>query len=63
MEFDATRTIAIFVALVAVGIVALLAMDVMPVRITLMMVLPSMVVAGLAFLFLGVKHGEYRARR
>ena len=63
MEFDATRTIAIFVALVAVGVVALLPMDVMPVRITLMMVLPSMVVAGLVFLFLGVKHGEYRAMR
>ena len=63
MEFDATRTIAVFVALVAVGIAALLAMDVMPVRITLMMVLPSMVVAGLVFTFLGVKHGEYRATR
>lgn len=63
MKFDATRTIGIFVALIAVGIVGLLAMNVMPVNVTLMMVLPSMIVAGLVFMFLGVKHGEYRAAR
>jgi hypothetical protein len=61
MKFDGPRTIGLFVVLVAVGVVALLAMDVMPTGVVLMMVLPSMIVAGLAFLFLGVKHGEYRA--
>ena len=63
MEFDATRTIAIFVALVAVAVLGLLAAPFMTAETILMMVLPSLVVGGLLFMFLGVKHGEYRAAR
>ena len=61
MKFDGPRTIGVFVVLIAAGVLALLAMDVMATTTVLMMVLPSMVIAGLVFLFLGVKHGEYRA--
>jgi hypothetical protein len=62
MEFDATRTIAIFVALVAVAVLGMFATP-MAADTILMMVLPSLVVGGLLFMFLGVKHGEYRATR
>ncbi|MFD1513552.1 DUF7333 family protein [Halomarina rubra] len=62
MEFDATRTVAIFILLIAVGALALFATP-MEQSTILMMVLPSMVVGGLVFLLLGVKHGEYRAMR
>ncbi|WP_254537481.1 DUF7333 family protein [Halomarina litorea] len=61
MEFDGPRTIGIFVVLIAVAALGLLGMGVMETSTVLMMVLPSMVVGGLLFLFLGVKHGEYRA--
>ncbi|MFC5970570.1 hypothetical protein ACFPYI_04425 [Halomarina salina] len=62
MEFDATRTVAVFVVLVAIGTLGLFATP-MDQSTILMMVLPSLVVGGLVFLFLGVKHGEYRATR
>ena len=62
MEFDAARTVAIFVVLVAIATLVLFATP-MGTGTILMMVLPSMVVGGLVFLFLGVKHGEYRAMR
>ena len=41
----------------------LVAAPMMTTQTVLMMVLPSMVVGGLVFLALGVKYGEYRARR
>ncbi|WP_254543409.1 DUF7333 family protein [Halomarina pelagica] len=63
MEFDAKTTIGIFVVIVAVGVLGLLAMGVMETGTVLMMVLPALVVFGLLFMFLGVKHGEYRAIR
>jgi hypothetical protein len=61
MEFDVTRTAAVFVAIIAVGIAALLAAPMMGDRTVLMMVAPSMAAFGLVCLGLGVKHGEYRA--
>jgi len=61
MDFDLTRTAVVFVALIAVGVGGLLVSEVMPPRITLMMVAPSMVAFGLICLGIGVKHGEYRA--
>ncbi|MFC7155525.1 hypothetical protein ACFQPA_08650 [Halomarina halobia] len=63
MKFDAKTTVGIFVVIVAVGVLGLLAMGVMETGTVLMMVLPALVVFGLLFLFLGVKHGEYRAVR
>lgn len=61
MEFDRITTGAIFAVLIAVGIGGLVASQLMPIRITLMMVLPSTVVFGLICLAIGVKHGEYRS--
>lgn len=63
MEFDTTTTAIGFVALVAVATGGLIAAGMMETSTILMMVLPSMVVGGLLFLGLGVKHGEYRASR
>jgi hypothetical protein len=61
MEFDLGKTAAVFVLVNVVGVGGLLVSAVMPMRIVLMMVLPSMAVFGLLMLALGVKHGEYRA--
>lgn len=61
MEFDATVTAAVFVAVAAIATGALVAAPMMRTRTVLMMVLPSMVVYGAAMLALGVKHGEHRA--
>lgn len=61
MEFDRTRTAAVFVAIIALGTAALLAMPGMGPGTVLTMVLPSMVVFGLVCLWLGVRYGEYRA--
>lgn len=62
MEYDTTTTGLAFLALVAVGAAVSLAMP-MSTSTVLMMVLPSLVVYGLATLALGVKHGEHRAGR
>lgn len=59
MEFDLPKTATVFVALIALGVVATSPM--MTMGTVLMMVLPSMVVFGLLMLAIGVKHGEYRA--
>ena len=63
MEFNLPVTIAVLVAIVALGTVALIGMGVMATSTVLMMVAPSMLVFGLLTLLLGVKHGEYRATR
>lgn len=63
MEFDTARTAVLFVALIAVGVGGLAASGVMPTRVVLMMVLPSMLAFGLICLGLGVKYGEHRATR
>ncbi|NHN42611.1 hypothetical protein G9C85_13370 [Halorubellus sp. JP-L1] len=62
MEFDQTTTYGVFVAVVVASVAALLVTDTMPTRIVLMMVAPSVLVFGALCLFLGIKHGEYRAR-
>ncbi|WP_135828859.1 DUF7333 family protein [Halorussus halobius] len=63
MEFDLPVTAGALLALVVVGTGGLVGMDVMATDTVLMMVAPSMLVFGLIALFVGVKHGEYRATR
>ena len=61
MEFDLTKTAVAFVAVIAVGVGGLIASGVMPTRVVMMMVAPSMAAFGLICLGLGVKYGEHRA--
>jgi hypothetical protein len=63
MEFDEKITAAVFIVVIAVGVGALIGMNVMPRNIVLMMVAPSMAVFGAIMLALGVKYGEYRATK
>jgi hypothetical protein len=63
MQFDLPRALGLLLAVVAVGIGGLAVGEVMPLRITLMMVLPSMLVFAAVAFGLGMKHGEYRASR
>ena len=60
MEFDRSRTAAVFVLVIAVATGALVAAPMMTTETVLMMVTPSMVVFGLVCLAIGVKHGEHR---
>jgi len=62
MEFDRTTTIGLFVAVIALGAIALTATP-MQTSTVLMMVLPSMVVFGLITFGIGLKHGQYQASR
>ena len=62
MEFDGLRTAIVFVAIVAIGVIATLQTP-MSTDSVLMMVLPSMVVYGAVVLALGMKYGEYRAKK
>jgi len=62
MEFDRTTTIGLFVAIIALGAIALTATP-MQTSTVLMMVLPSMVVFGLITFGIGLKHGQYQASR
>jgi len=59
MEFTRSVTIGLFVAIIAVGTLAVMPM--MGTSTVLTMVLPSMVIFGLITLLLGVKHGQYQA--
>ena len=61
MEFDLPKTVGIFVVLFAALAVGT-AMSPMS-GSTVMMVLGGLLVFGVVTLLLGVKHGEYRARR
>ncbi|MFD1640902.1 DUF7333 family protein [Halohasta litorea] len=63
MEFDRTTTIGLFVAVIAIGTIALVAAPMMQASTVLMMVLPSMVVFGLITFGIGLKHGQYQAGR
>jgi hypothetical protein len=63
MEFDLPRTVGLLVAVIGLGVGGLVAGDMMPLRIVMMMVLPSMAVFAAVVFVLGVKHGEYRASR
>jgi predicted lysophospholipase L1 biosynthesis ABC-type transport system permease subunit len=60
MEFDLAKTAVAFVALIALGVGALLLAPVMAASTVLTMVLPAMVVFGLLCLALGVRYGEFR---
>jgi hypothetical protein len=61
MEFTTGTTAGLFVAIVALGVGALIVAPMMQASTVLMMVLPSMAVFGLITLAIGVKHGAYRA--
>jgi len=61
MEFDRNTTLAVFLALVVVGVGGLAGAGVMATGTVLMMVLPSVLVFGGICLFLGMRYGEYRA--
>jgi len=61
MELDLPKTAGIFIALIAVGVGGLVGMGVMQTSTVMMMVAPSMIAFGLICVFIGVKHGEYRA--
>ena len=61
MEFDRNTTLAVFLALVVVGVGGLAGSGVMATGTVLMMVLPSVLVFGGICLFLGMRYGEYRA--
>ncbi|WP_121744515.1 DUF7333 family protein [Natronorubrum halophilum] len=61
MEFDLPTTAAAFIAVIAIGVVGLIAAPMMTMNTVLMMVAPSMLAFGLLMLGLGIKHGEYRA--
>ncbi|WP_226041680.1 hypothetical protein [Natrinema sp. DC36] len=60
MEFDLPTTAAAFIAVIALGVVGLIAAPMMEMDTVLTMVAPSMIVFGLIMLGLGIKHGEYR---
>lgn len=62
MEFDVTRTAALFLGLVIVGVGGLAGSGTMATGTVLTMVAPSVIGFGVICLVLGVKHGEYRAR-
>jgi len=61
MEFTLGATVGVLLAIVAAGTAALIGMGFMATSTVLMMVTPSMLAFGLVALFVGVKHGEYRA--
>ena len=63
MEFNLPVTATSLVALVALGTIGLIGMGFMATSTVLMMVTPSMLAFGAIALWLGVKHGEYRATR
>lgn len=60
MEFDFPQSVAPLVVIVAVATVALT--SVMTSSTVFMMVFPSMIVFAVIAFFLGMKHGEFRAR-
>jgi hypothetical protein len=63
MDFDLPKSLGLLFLIVALGIAGLVGGGMMPLRTTLMMVLPSMLVFGLVAFGLGMKHGEYRTGR
>lgn len=63
MEFDRTTTIGLFVAVIAIGTIALVAAPMMQASTVLTMVLPSMVVFGLITFGIGLKHGQHQTGR
>jgi len=63
MEWTLPVTLGLLVGLVALGAVGLITAPIpMTTGTILMMVVPSMLVFGAVVLFVGVKHGEWRAR-
>lgn len=60
MKFSLPASLGALLALIVIGVGGLIASGMMPVRTTVMMVAPSMLVFGLVAFALGVKHGEFR---
>lgn len=62
MEFDLPKAGGLLVAIVVLSIAGLAASGMMTLQTVLMMVLPSMAVFAAVAFWLGMKHGEFRAR-
>lgn len=60
MDYTLPVSLGALLVIIAVGLGGLIGSGMMPLRTTLMMVAPSMVVFGLVAFALGIKHGEYR---
>lgn len=60
MNFSLPASLGALLALIVIGVGGLIASGMMPVRTTMMMVAPSMLVFGLLAFGLGVKYGEFR---
>jgi hypothetical protein len=60
MEYSLPVALGALIGVVVLGVAGLIASGVMPLRVTLMMVAPSMLVFGLIAFAIGVKHGEFR---
>jgi hypothetical protein len=60
MDYNLPVSLGALLVIIAVGLGGLIGSGMMPLRTTLMMVAPSMVVFGLVAFALGMKHGEYR---
>lgn len=61
MEFTLPVSLGVLLAIIVVGLAALVQSGMMVFETTVMMVAPSMIVFGLIAFGLGMKHGEYRA--
>lgn len=63
MDFDLPRALGLLGLLILLGIGGLAGSGVMAVQTVLMMVLPSMVLFAAVAFWVGMKHGEFRARQ
>lgn len=63
MRFDLHRAIGLLGLLILLGVGGLAGSGVMAVQTVLMMVLPSMVLFAAVAFWVGMKHGEFRARQ
>lgn len=63
MDFDLPRAVGLLGLLILLGVGGLAGSGVMAVQTVLMMVLPSMVLFAAVAFWVGMKHGEFRARQ
>jgi uncharacterized membrane protein YkvI len=61
VQFNLPVSLGALLAIIVVGVAGLVGSGMMPLRTTLAMVAPSMLVFGLVAFALGMKHGEYRS--
>ena len=61
MDYNLPVSLGALLVIIVIGIGGLIGGGMMPLRTTLMMVAPSMLVFGVLAFALGMKHGEYRS--